>query len=90
MNTVLRKKARNHFEKDYFKLINNAVFGKTMENMRKGRYIMLVTTKATGNYLVLEQNYHTTKVFSDNLLAIEMERTRILVNKSIHLGLSVS
>ena len=60
-----------------------------MENVRKGRYIVPVTTKATGNYLVLEQNYHTTKVFSDNLLAIKMKRTRILINKSIYLGLSM-
>ena len=71
MNTELRKQAKNHFEKDFFKLMNNSVFGKTMENVRKHRDIRLVTTDKRRNQLVLEPNYHTTKWFSENLLAIE-------------------
>ena len=87
MNTELRKKARNDFETDFFKLMNNAVFGKTMENMRKHRNNKLVTTDKTRNYLVSEPNYHTTKWFSENLLAIEMKKTKVKMNKTIYPGL---
>ena len=54
----------NDFEKDFFKLMNDAVFGKTMENMRKHRYIKFVTTERGRNYLVSEPDYHTTKLFT--------------------------
>ena len=66
MNTKLRKEAKNEFEKDFFKLMNNSVFGKTMENVRKHRDIKLVTTDEKRNKLVSEPSYHTTKCFSDN------------------------
>ena len=69
MNPKLRKKAKNGSEKDFFKLINNSVFGKTMRNVRKHRDIKLVTTDEKRNKLVSEPNYHTTKRFSENLLA---------------------
>ena len=72
MNTDGRKKAKNDFEKDFFKLMNCAVFGKTMGNVSKYRKIKLVTTKRRKNYLVSEPNYYTTKFFTKNLLAIEM------------------
>ena len=61
MNTQLRKEAKNDFEKDFFKLMNNSAFGKTMENLRKHRDIKLVTTDKRRNQLVSEPNYHTTK-----------------------------
>ena len=67
MNTKLRTEAKNEFEKDFFKLMNNSVFGKTMENVRKHRDIKLVTTNEKRNKLVSEPNYHTTKYFSENL-----------------------
>ena len=89
MNTKLRKKAKNDFKKDFFKLMNNAVFGKTMENLRKHRYIKLVTTDKRRNRLVSEPNYHTTKWFSENLLAIGMKKTKVKMNKPIYLGLSI-
>ena len=69
--------------------MNNAVFVKTMENMRKYKDIKLVPTEKRRNYLVSEQNYHTTKFFMDNLLAIEMKKTQILMNKPVYLGLSI-
>ena len=73
INTELRIK--NNFEKDFFKLMNNAVFGKTMENVRKHRDIKLVTTERRRNNLVSEQNYLTKKLFTKNLLVIEMKKT---------------
>ena len=70
--------------------MNNAVFGKAMEIERKHRYIKLATTERKMNYLVLKPNYHTTKFFTENLLAIEMKKAEILVNKfrTVCLGLS--
>ena len=89
MNTKLRKEAKNEFEKDFFKLMNNAVFGKTMENVRKHRDIKLVTTDKRRNQLVSEPNYHTPKYFSENLMAIEMKKAKVKMNKPIYLGMSI-
>ena len=74
MNTKLRKAAKNEFEKDFFNLMNS-VFRKTMENVRKHRDMKLVTTEEKRIKLVSELNYHTTKHFSEKLLATEMKKT---------------
>ena len=86
MNTKLRTKAKNDFEKDFLKLINFAVFRKTMGNVRKHRG--LVATNSRRNYLVSEPKYHVTKMFPENLLAIEMKRI-IKMNKPVYLGLPI-
>ena len=70
MKTKSRTEAKNYFEKDFSKLMNNSVFGKTMENVRKHRDIKLVTTDKRRNQPVSEPNYYTTKWFSESLLAI--------------------
>ena len=77
-----KKKSKNDFQKYIFKSMNN-------ENMRKHRDIEPVTTKARNNHLVSESNYHTTKNFSENLLAIEIIKTKICMNKPLYLGLSI-
>ena len=69
--------------------MNNSVFGKTMENVRKHRIIKLATTKMRRKYLVSEPNYHTTKFFTENLLTIEIRKTQILMNEPVYLGLSI-
>ena len=89
MNTELRRQAKNDFEKHFFKLMNNSFFGKTMENVRKHKDIKLVTTDKRRNQLVSEHNYHTTKWFSENLLAIEMKKTKAKINKPVYLALSI-
>ena len=89
MNTKLRTEAKNDFEKDFFKLMNNAVFGKTMENVRKHRDIKLVTTDKRRNQLVSEPNYHTRKCFSENLMAIKTIKTKVKMNKGVYLGMSI-
>ena len=89
MNTKLRKAAKNEFEKDLFKLMNNSVFGKTMENIRKHRDIMLVTTDKKRSKLVSEPNYHTFNLISEDLSVIEMKKIKVKMNKPIYLGLSI-
>ena len=89
MNTELRKLATDDFEKDLFKLMNNAVFGKTVKNIRKHRDIKLVTTDKKRNKLVSEPNYHTMNYISEDLSIIEMNKTRVKMNKPIYLGLSI-
>ena len=76
MNIKLRKKAKDNFEKDFLNLMNNSVFGKTIENVRKHRNIKLVTPERRRNYLVSESNYHTTKLFTETLLVMEMRKTQ--------------
>ena len=89
MNTKLRKEAKNEFEKYFFNLMNNSVFRKTMENVRNYRDIKLVTTNETRNKLVSEPNYHTKKHFSEYLLAIEMKKIEVTMNKLVYLGISI-
>ena len=79
MNAELRKKASNDFEKDFFKLMNNTVFGQTMENVRKHRDIKLVKTDHKINKLVSEPNDHTMKLISENLLIIEMKKVKVKI-----------
>ena len=89
MNTELRKLVKNDFEKDLFELMNNSVFGKTMENIRKHRDIKLVTTDRKRRKLVSEPNYHIINLISEDLTIIEMKKTKVKMNKPIYLGLSI-
>ena len=89
VNTELRKKATNDFEKDFFKLMNNAVFGKTMDNVRKHRDIKLVKSDKKRNKLVSEPNFHTMKLIDNNLAIIEMKKVKVKMSKPICLGLSI-
>ena len=84
-----KQKENNSFEKDFFKLMNNSVFGKTMESTIKYQDIKLVTTKRRRNYLVSKPNYYTTQLFTKNLIATEMKKTQIFMSKSVYLGLSM-
>ena len=88
MNTELRKAAKNDFEKDLFKLMNNSVFGKTMENIRKHRDIKLVTADKKRSKLGSKPNYHTINLISEDLSIIEMKKTKVKMNKLIYLALS--
>ena len=71
-----RKEAKNELEKDFFKLMDKTFFGKTMENVRKHRDIKFVTTDTRRNQLIAEPNYHTSKYFSENLMAIKIKKTK--------------
>ena len=86
MNTKLITEAKNEFEA---KLMNNSVFEKTMENVRKHRDTNLVTADKIISKLVSEPNYHTTKHFSEDLLATEMKKTKVKINKPVYLGMSI-
>ena len=81
--------AENDFDKDFYKLMNNSVYRKTMENVRKYKIIKLVNDDTKRNILVSEAYYHTTKWFSENLLAIEMKKTSVKMNTPIYLGLAL-
>ena len=89
MNTELRKEAKIGFEKDLFKLMNNSVFRKTMENIRNHKDIKLVITDKKRNKLVSEPNYHTINLILEDLSIIEMKKTKVKMNKPIYIGLSI-
>ena len=88
MNTKLRTEAKNDFEKDFFSLINSSIFVKTMDNVRKHRDIKLVTIGKKRNQLASESNYHTTKYLSENLLTIEIKKSKVKMNKPAYLDIS--
>ena len=87
INTELRKNAKNEFEKNFFQLINNSVFGKTMENVRNHRDIKLETDKRRKR-LLSEPNYHSHKIFYDHLMEMKMKNTRAKMSKTLYLGMS--
>ena len=89
MNSELRKHVENDFKKDFFKLMNNSVFGKTMENVRNHRDIKLVTTDKRRSILASEPNYHSTKYISKDLLIMEMKKVEVKMNKHIYLGQAI-
>lgn len=92
LNTELRKKATNNFEKSFFKLLNNAIFGKTMENLRLRKEIKLVNKwdgKCGARSMIARPNFKRCRIFDDELVAIEMRQTRILMNKPIIIGMCV-
>jgi len=88
-NTELRTKASNEFESDFFKLMNNSVFGKTMENIRKKADIHLHTSSYKASKLVFKPNFRHCTIFDENLVAVHMKKTRIYYNKPIHLGICI-
>ena len=89
MNTELRKLAKADFENNLFKLLNNAVLGKTMENIRKHRDIKIVTRDKRRNKLVSEPNYHAMNYISEDLSITKMNKTKVKMNKPMYLGLSI-
>lgn len=95
LNTNLRQKAISAFEKDFFKLMNNAVYGKTMENVDKRVDIKLLTHwedlnhKKGANTFIAKPNFKNISIFHENLVAIQMQRLRVVYNKPIYIGFSV-
>ena len=89
MNKELRMQAKNDFQKDFFKLMNNSVFGKTVENVRNYRDIKIVTTDKRQTILASEPNYHSTKYISKDLLIMEMKKAEVKMNKPIYLGQAI-
>ena len=88
-NTNLRAMAKNNFEKDYYKLMNNSVFGKTMENLRNRVDVRLVNTKEKLRKLVAKPNFKSRKIFNENLVSVHMSKTSLLMNKPIYLGMCI-
>ena len=89
LNTDLRTKARNEFEKDFFKLMNNPVFGKTMENIRNRVNIKLVTDKKKAERLAAKPNFKHCNIFSEDLIAVHMKKTFLTFDKPVYLGMSI-
>ena len=89
LNTDLRTKAKNNFEKDFFKLMNNSVFGKTMENIRKRKDIQLVTSEKKALKLIAKPNFKHRTIFTENLVAVHMGKTKLVFDKPIYVGMSI-
>ena len=89
LNTNMRTKGTTDFETDFYKLMNNSVFGKTMQNVRNRVNVKLVTNKEDLNKLVKKSNYKRINEFHENLVAVHMEKTTIKPFKPIYLGMSI-
>ena len=89
LNTDLRTKGTTDFEKDFFKLMNNSVFGKTMENVRNRVDIRIVNDEKKWNKLSKKHNFKSVTIFSENLVAVHMRRTSVKLRKPIYLGMSI-
>ena len=89
MNTKLRREAKSEFEKDFFKLMNYSVFGKITGNVRKHRDIKLVITEEKRIKLASELNYHEKQQVSETLLAIEIKKTKVKMNRPVYIGMSI-
>ena len=89
LNTDLRTKANNNFEKDFFKLMNNSVFGKTMENIRNRVDIRLITSENEAKKLISKPNFEHRTIFNENLIAVHMKKTKVFYNKPIYLGMCI-
>ena len=89
LNTKLRTEAKNEFEKDFFKLMNNAVFGKTMENIRNRVDIKLVNNKKQAEKLSAKPNYKHCNIFCEDLVAIHMKKTKLDFDKPVYLGMCI-
>ena len=88
-NTKLRTAAANDFEKDFYKLMNNSVFGKTVENIRKHRNIKLVTNREAYLKLVMKPNFESGILFGENLMGCEMGKIKVVMNKPVYLGQAI-
>ena len=89
LNTRLRTSAKNEFQKDFFKLMNNNVFGKTMENIRNHKDMKLVTSKEKYAKHIMKPNFKDGHPFSKHLFAVEMGKTEIKMNKPVYLGQAI-
>ena len=89
LNTELRMKGTTDFEKDFFKLMNNSVFGKTMENVRNRINVKLVINEKACNKLAKKSNFKSVNIFHENLIAVHMEKTTVRLNKPIQIGMTI-
>ena len=89
LNTDLRTKGKNDFEKDFFKLIKNSVFGKTMENIRNRVDVRLVNNQNKAEKLFINPNLKHWTIFDENLIAIHMKRTKLTFNKPVYCGMAI-
>ena len=88
-NTELRKTAANSFEKDFFKLMNNSVFGKTIENIRKRQNIFLIDNRKKAVKLTSRPNFDRATIFDKNLIAVHMKKTEVYFNKPVYVGQAI-
>ena len=88
-NTELRKTAANSFEKDFFKLMNNSVFGKTIENIRKRQNIELVDNRKKAAKLTSRPNFDRATIFDKNLIAVHMKKTEVYFDKPVYVGQAI-
>ena len=89
LNTNLRTEAKNNFEKDFFKLMNNSVFGKTMENIRNRKDIRLITSEKKALKLIAKRNFKHRTIFTENLVAVHMGKTNLVFNKPVYVGMCI-
>ena len=88
-NVKLRAQAKNNFEKDFFKLMNNSVFGKTIENIRNRVDVKLVNTEEKFKKLAAKPNFKSRKIFNENLISVHMKKTSLTMNKPVYLGMCI-